>query len=74
VVASNAASLPEVCGSAAEYVDPESTESIAGGIRRVVSSPGLQDALAQQGLQRGGCFSYADAAGQVLQILEQAVS
>lgn len=70
VVASNVASLPEVCGGAAEYVDPESTESIAGGIRRVVSDLSLRNSLVEQGLRRAANFSYGKAANRVLQILE----
>jgi glycosyltransferase involved in cell wall biosynthesis len=39
VAASNVASLPEVCGDAAVYLDPTSVESIAGAIRRVLEDP-----------------------------------
>jgi glycosyltransferase involved in cell wall biosynthesis len=39
VAASNVASLPEVCGGAAVYLDPTSVESIADAIRRVLDHP-----------------------------------
>lgn len=39
VVASNAGSLPEVCGDAAEIVIPTDPESIAQGILRVLTAP-----------------------------------
>ncbi len=39
VAASDVASLPEVCGDAAVYVDPLSVESIAQGIRDVLDRP-----------------------------------
>jgi glycosyltransferase involved in cell wall biosynthesis len=39
VAASNVASLPEVCGNAAVYLDPTSVESIADAIRRVIDDP-----------------------------------
>ena len=39
VAASNVASLPEVCGDAAVYLDPTSVESIADAIRRVLDDP-----------------------------------
>ena len=39
VAASNVASLPEVCGEAALYLDPTSVESIADAIRRVLDDP-----------------------------------
>ena len=39
VGASSVASLPEVCGDAAVYLDPTSVESIAEAIRRVLDDP-----------------------------------
>ena len=39
VAASNVASLPEVCGDAAVYLDPASVSSIAEAIRRVLDDP-----------------------------------
>jgi glycosyltransferase involved in cell wall biosynthesis len=39
VAASDVASLPEVCGDAAVYLDPTSVESIADAIRRVLDDP-----------------------------------
>ncbi len=39
VAASAVASLPEVCGDAAVYLDPTSVESIADAIRRVLDDP-----------------------------------
>jgi glycosyltransferase involved in cell wall biosynthesis len=39
VAASRTASLPEVCGDAAVYFDPESAEAIAQGIRDVLDRP-----------------------------------
>jgi len=39
VAASNVASLPEVCGDAAVYLDPTSVESIADAIRRALDDP-----------------------------------
>jgi glycosyltransferase involved in cell wall biosynthesis len=39
VAASDVASLPEVCGDAAVYLDPTSVESIADAIRRVLGDP-----------------------------------
>jgi glycosyltransferase involved in cell wall biosynthesis len=39
VAAAQVASLPEVCGEAAVYLDPTSVESIADAIRRVLDHP-----------------------------------
>jgi glycosyltransferase involved in cell wall biosynthesis len=71
VVTSRAASLPEVCGQAAHYVDPESVDSIAGGIHKVVTDQGLRNALIRNGIDRAKLFSWEKAARQVLEIFEQ---
>ena len=49
VVASRAASLPEVLGECAVYVDPARPDDIAAGIVRVLADPALRAALRQQG-------------------------
>lgn len=69
VVASTAASLREVCGDAAEYVNPRSAESIAAGIHRVVMDAGARSLLHDRGLERAETFSYERAACQLLKIL-----
>ena len=55
VVAARAASLPEVCGDAAHYVDPFDVDSIADGIRTVAESDVLRARLIRHGqaLQSG---------------------
>jgi glycosyltransferase involved in cell wall biosynthesis len=70
VVTSNAASLPEVCGEAAHYVDPESVDSIAEGISRVVTDQNLRNTLIHKGIQRAKLFSWEKAAKMVLNIFE----
>jgi glycosyltransferase involved in cell wall biosynthesis len=54
VVASRAASLPEVCGDAARYVDPLSPEDIAIGIEDVLRNPA---GLIEAGLRRAARFT-----------------
>lgn len=71
VVCSRAASLPEVCGDAAEYVDPLEVDSIARGITRVVEHAPLRKSLQEKGWERVREFSYDKAAGEIVQILEQ---
>ena len=71
VVASNAASLPEVCGDAAEYVDPTDADSIAAGLHRVVADPALQQRLRDAGRERSRCFSYRAAADGIMQVIAQ---
>lgn len=52
VVTSNRSSMPEVCGAAGEYVDPEDADSIAAGLARVAGSPERADELRRLGLAR----------------------
>ena len=51
--ASNATSLPEVCGDAAEYFDPLSTEEMAAAILRA-----LEGRLVERGLARAAGFTW----------------
>ena len=57
VVVSNAASVPEVCGDAAYYVDPYNVESIAEGMYKVLTHDSLRQSLIQRGIERAKLFS-----------------
>ena len=52
VVISNLSSLPEVGGSAAEYVDPHDVTSIENGLRRVLGDEARREQLSREGLER----------------------
>lgn len=62
VVCSNAASLPEVVGDAAELVDPFDEENIAAGILRVLSDEPYRQKLAARGYEQAGKFSWEGSA------------
>lgn len=49
VVASNAASVPEVCGDAAVYVSPDDADGLARTIERLMTDPAERERLAQVG-------------------------
>ena len=53
VVASRTASLPEVGGEAALYVDPHDPQDIAEKVRRAVEDSELRGKMIQQGLEAG---------------------
>ncbi|OGP55703.1 MAG: hypothetical protein A2Y65_03055 [Deltaproteobacteria bacterium RBG_13_52_11] len=72
VVVSNAASLPEVCGDAAQYVDPHDVNSIAGGIAKGLSDETLRRSLIARGLERAKLFSWEHAAKKHLEVFEDA--
>jgi glycosyltransferase involved in cell wall biosynthesis len=59
VASSNAGSLPEVCGDAAVYFDPDSTDEIVTAILDVLARP---DELAALGLQRAAAFDWERSA------------
>ena len=57
-VVSNIASLPEVCGDAAYFVDPYDEENIANGIYQVATNSTLREALIQKGIKRAKLFTW----------------
>lgn len=72
VVVSNVASLPEVGGDAAVYVDPYNTESIAQGIIDAIGPE--RSRRVKRGLKRVKLFSWAKTAQATLQCLETATA
>ena len=73
VLTSNVSSLPEVAGDAALLVNPLDTDAIADGMARLIADAGLRRSLIEKGYARVLKFSWADAARQVLQVLESLV-
>jgi glycosyltransferase involved in cell wall biosynthesis len=71
VVVSNAASLPEVCGEAGFYVDPNDVSSIADGICKVLTDSELRRGLVEKGLERARLFSWEKTAKETLEIFSQ---
>jgi glycosyltransferase involved in cell wall biosynthesis len=57
VITSNVASLPEVCGEAALYVDPYDINDIREKIEYLVSNPQLRNKLSMAGKERAKLFS-----------------
>lgn len=60
VICSNAASLPEVAGDAAEYFDPNNPAELAISILRVLGSARLQSEMRNRGFERAKLFSWSD--------------
>ena len=74
VVVSNVGSLPEVVGSAGILVDPESTESIAKGIKEVLLAPATKyNSMQEAGLTRAKDFSWEKTARETLEVLTKHV-
>ncbi len=68
VVVSKVASLPEVCGPCAVYVDPHRPESIAQGIEEMAS---LREAFIRKGLKRSKTLSWDKSLKQHIEAIEK---
>lgn len=62
VVVSHAASLPEVCGDAAVYCDPNDPADIARGIAVVMGNEALRNSMKSRGYQRARGFTWERSA------------
>ena len=69
VVTSTSASLPEVCGNAAHYVNPYDFTEIAGGILKVIKDKKYSQYLVRKGRDRIKKFSWETSAKSVLNII-----
>jgi glycosyltransferase involved in cell wall biosynthesis len=68
IVCSNAGSIPEVAGDAAEYFDPYEVDDIKQAIENVVYSPEKSRTLISRGLIRVNQFSWDKCAQQTYAI------
>lgn len=71
VVASTAPSLPEVCGDAALFADPDDLGAWVEAIDRLRREPGLRDALVAKGRARAALYSWRGIALIYLQIMAE---
>ncbi|MDB4991686.1 MAG: glycosyl transferase, group 1 family protein [Myxococcaceae bacterium] len=74
VVASNAASIPEVCGEAALYFEPTDDEHLARLIERLMQSPAERAALVEKGRAQLQHHSWEASALAHLSALEQVLA
>ena len=75
VIASRAASLPEVCGDAALYVnEPESVDAWARALRVLTDDGALQAALRARGTERAATFSWNATADLTFDVLREAAA
>jgi glycosyltransferase involved in cell wall biosynthesis len=74
VVVSRAASIPEVCGDAAVYVDPSDVTSIIQGIERILNDSALREALRCRGIERARHFTWENTVTSTLTVLDRVLS
>ncbi len=71
VVTSNVSSLPEVVGDAALLVDPYDPDSIADGMRRVLTSEEVRATLCARGIAQARKYSWQQSIEQVHEIYNE---
>jgi glycosyltransferase involved in cell wall biosynthesis len=70
VVASNKTAIPEVCGDAAAYFDPEDPDSIAKTILNVLGDEKLRARMIKEGYNRNQFYNWSDSARAILNGIE----
>lgn len=73
VVVSNAGSLPEVVGEAAELVPPRDEVAIEAALHRVLTDPLRRQEFRSRGLRQAAKFNWTETARQVLKIFSTVV-
>jgi glycosyltransferase involved in cell wall biosynthesis len=61
VIAGNRSALPEVCGDAAEQIDPDNEEQLASALIRLATDEGRRNELVARGLNRSKQFTWENA-------------
>jgi glycosyltransferase involved in cell wall biosynthesis len=74
VLSSASTSMPEICGDAAYYVDPEDEDSISSGIATLLRDEEYRRDLGRRGLERSRMFSWERAARETLEVYQQVLN
>lgn len=74
VLASNAASIPEVCGDAALYCDARNPDDLAAKMRRITHDAELRETLRHRGRQRARMFSLDRCADETCVVIEEVLA
>ena len=73
VVCANTASLPEVCGEAAEYFDPTSEEEISAKISYLLGNEARREELSRAGIAKAAEYSWARMAEETAAVYRRAM-
>ena len=73
VVCSNTASLPEVCGEAADYFDPTSEEEMAAKIAYLLGNEDRREELGRTGVAKAAEYSWERMAEETSAIYQRAL-
>lgn len=69
VITSNVTSMPEVCGDAALYVDPDDDSTITEKMIQILQDTQLKNQIIARGLEQCKKFSWEKTARQVLDVI-----
>lgn len=73
-VCSTISSLPEVAGDAALLVPPTDDEALAAAVQRVLTEPGLAEAMRSKGFQQAAGFRWERCAEETVAVYGETVS
>ena len=71
VIASTAPCLPEVCGEAALYADPDDAAAWAAAVRRLLDDDGLSAGLKRAGQARAELYTWRGIAERYLELMQE---
>ncbi len=74
VVCSRSHSLPEICGPAAVYFDPQNPDEIVAAMKKVLTNASLRSDLIKKGFAQAGNFSWDTAAIATLNVYKSIIS
>jgi glycosyltransferase involved in cell wall biosynthesis len=74
VLTSNASSLPEAGGDAALMADPHDVESLAAGLKRLLTDESLRYQCRERGLAHAARFSWARSAEETADVYRRAIA
>lgn len=73
VITSNVSSLPEVCGDAALYANPQSVQEIAKAMQRITGEKNLAETLVSKGFEQTVQFSLGRSAALLWESVRKAL-
>jgi len=74
VICSNAASMPEVAGDAALFIDPRNSDELAATIETVVQNDNVREDLVRRGFKQAGKFSWQRTAQETMEVFRMVAS
>lgn len=74
VLASNRASIPEICGDSALYFSPESSDELMSRLIEIINDNNLRDDLVSKATANSRRFSWGFTANQIINHLDDLIS